>query len=351
MSRLIPNFFILSFLLTTTDLIAQLSVSAGNNASVCLGNSVNLGGSPTASGGTAPYTYSWVPVTYLSNSTAANPACTPAANTSYTVYVTDAAGNTASGSVSVSIYSQSLASAGNGKTICAGDTAILGGPVNLTGGGTVYSWAPNTNISSTSVPYPKVWPPLTTTYTLTVTGPNCPPNVSTVTVTVRPLPPVSAGPNVTIYSGQSIQLQGSGAVNYLWSPSTSLNYPNIPNPDAAPTLTIIYNLLGIDQYGCAAYSSVKVTVIETDSLFFYNTYTPNGDGDNDNWYIGNVYSYPNNTLTVYNRYGRVVYNAHPYINNWHGKTGGDELPAATYYYIFDPGNGKKEIHGAVTIIR
>ena len=330
---------------------AALSVSAGGGGTVCLGTSLTIGGSPTATGGTAPYTYSWAPSTYLSNITIANPTCLPSSNQTYTVFVTDAAGATGTSTVNVFMHGQSLASAGSAQAICLGDTITLGGPTNFTGGGTVFTWAPNIDISNTSAPNPLAWPVVTTTYTLTVTGPNCPTNTSTVNIVVHPLPVVSAGQNITILSGQSTQLNGTGAQNYFWSPSTSLNYPNIAGPDADPSYTITYNLIGTDQYGCAGYSQVTVTVVESDSLFIYNTFTPNGDGDNDNWYIGNIWGCPDNTLTVFNRYGRIVYTAHPYTNNWHGKLNGDELPAATYYFILDPGNGKKEVHGSVTILR
>ena len=252
--------------------------------------------------------------------------------------------------VNVTIQSQSFADAGPDKSLCLGDTVQLGGPTNLTSGGTTYTWTPNANISNANAPYPMVWPTQTTTYTLTANGP-CPPNVSTVTVIVNSLPTVSAGPDVTIFSGQSTTLQGTGATNYYWSPNVSLNYTNIPNPDADPTYTITYFLIGVDANGCAGYDQVKVTVLESDSLFIYNTFTPNADGDNDFWYIGNISKFPDNTLTVYNRFGRVVYSSHPYNNQWTGKSGGEELPAATYYFILDPGNGKKEVHGSVTIIR
>jgi gliding motility-associated-like protein len=248
------------------------------------------------------------------------------------------------------VYAESLASAGTSQEICEGDTVTLGGN-NLNATGVTYNWTPNIDLSSNSAPKPQAWPALTTVYTLTVNGPNCPSNVSSVTITVHPLPAVNAGPDVTIYSGQATQLNGSGATTYFWTPGTSLNYTNIPNPDANPTYTIQYVLIGTDQYGCVNYDGVVVTVLETDSLFLYNTFTPNGDGDNDNWVIGNLDKFPDNTLTIYNRYGRQVYYAHPYSNNWHGKSGGEELPAATYYYILDKGDGSKELHGAVTILR
>lgn len=67
-------------------------------------NTVVIGSSPTAFGGTAPYTYQWSPSTGLSNSMAANPAVSNlTGNTLYTVTVTDANGCSATSDVLVSV--------------------------------------------------------------------------------------------------------------------------------------------------------------------------------------------------------------------------------------------------------
>ncbi|MBK8566732.1 MAG: gliding motility-associated C-terminal domain-containing protein [Saprospiraceae bacterium] len=62
-------------------------------------------------------------------------------------------------------------------------------------------------------------------------------------------------------------------------------------------------------------------------------FTPNGDGMNDEFIIPELEdpdAYPDNELTVFNRWGDVVYHAKPYRNrDWDG--GG--LPAGTYFYI------------------
>ena len=89
-----------------------------------------------------------------------------------------------------------------------------------------------------------------------------------------------------------------------------------------------------------------------DDLIIYNTFTPNEDGVNDCWYIGNIGMYPKNKVEIYNRNGKLVYMASPYMNNWNGKTKDINLPAATYYYVIDTGiKDKEKIRGAVTIIR
>ena len=66
--------------------------NAGLDTTICLGDSVAIGGNPTASG-SGPFTYSWTPTTGLNNSTLANPMCTPSSlgSTTYIVQATSAA--------------------------------------------------------------------------------------------------------------------------------------------------------------------------------------------------------------------------------------------------------------------
>jgi gliding motility-associated-like protein len=70
-------------------------------------------------------------------------------------------------------------------------------------------------------------------------------------------------------------------------------------------------------------------------------FTPDGDGINDEFVIEGIELYPNNTIAIFNRWGVLVYEASNYENNWDGSTqsnftlGGDDLPTATYYYVFD----------------
>ena len=80
-----------------------LTASAGPAKSVSsITPSVTIGGSPTGTGGSGTYTYSWTPTTGLDDPTLANPTASPTVNTTYTVVVTDTAtSNTASSSVTV----------------------------------------------------------------------------------------------------------------------------------------------------------------------------------------------------------------------------------------------------------
>ncbi|MGB8715990.1 MAG: hypothetical protein WCD66_06465, partial [Rhodanobacteraceae bacterium] len=67
---------------------------AGGDIEICHGDSVVIGGTPAASGGTGPYTYSWTPTVGLNNTSIANPTAKPDTTTMYTLLVTDMKGCT-----------------------------------------------------------------------------------------------------------------------------------------------------------------------------------------------------------------------------------------------------------------
>ncbi|WP_207218342.1 T9SS type B sorting domain-containing protein, partial [Hymenobacter persicinus] len=71
-------------------------------------------------------------------------------------------------------------------------------------------------------------------------------------------------------------------------------------------------------------------------LVFYNVITPNNDGLNDKFEIKNVGLYPGNSLTILNRWGKEVYRASNYNNQWDGA----EQAAGVYYYLLKLPGGK-----------
>ena len=80
-------------------------------------------------------------------------------------------------------------------------------------------------------------------------------------------------------------------------------------------------------------------------------FTPNGDGVNDAWIVPGIENYPNNIVTVYNRWGHLVYNDSGYQNDWEGfyKQKREKLPAGSYLYVIDLGNGTPPLQGWIFI--
>ncbi len=348
------NLFYLSiiFLFSAKTVTAQLFVNAGVDTAVCPGGSITLGGYPIVIGGVAPYTYKWTPSTGLSSSTIAHPLLNPTTYTNYTITVTDNEGHTQSNSVFIYMTDIAYIDAGKDTSICIGTSTPIGNVFNIANNGINYSWSPSTGLNDSTSARPIASPLLTTTYTLTAFDGVCQPKISFTKVTVIPIPQIHAGSDTTIFEGAVATLHATGGFNYVWYPQTSLTYPYTANPNAEPIQTTDYFLYGEDNTGkCFSNDTITVTVTPENAIVIYNTFTPNNDSNNDNWYIGNIWKYPNNKLEVYNRFGKIVYKKNSYLNDWDGKSYGIELPAATYFYILDLGDGKVSYHGTVSIVR
>jgi gliding motility-associated-like protein len=352
MIRTAFRLIVASLLLFSWTSYAQVTANAGPDKMLCPGASVIIGGTPSASGGKPPYTYSWSPAAFLNSTSAANPACTGVSYATYTLTVTDDTGAVATDQVVVASYYVANVGAGNDTSICEKSQALLGNDLNVSGMGVSYSWFPSTFLDNNTLPRPTCVNPTTSiSYTLTASSASCPPLTDVVSVTLIPTPPIDAGPDVTINEGEVATLQASGGFFYSWYPQPIV-YFYTANPDVEPVVTTTYYLNGSDATNtCPASDSVVVTVIPSEDVVIYNTFTPNGDNNNDTWYIGNIWKYPHNTVEIYNRNGRLVYKANKYLNTWDGRAFGDALPEGTYFYVLNLGDGKGDRHGTVTIIK
>ena len=97
-------------------------------------------------------------------------------------------------------------------------------------------------------------------------------------------------------------------------------------------------------------------VCDTENVNISEAFTPNQDGINDVWMIYNIENYPNNNLSVHNRWGKLVYSKKGYKNDWDGTFTGNHpkiLPeAASYYYQLDlDGDGIVDYKGWIYITK
>lgn len=330
---------------------AQLKADAGANQTICPGTTAQIG-STGATGGKPPYTYLWMPSNSLNNSAISDPVASPTVTTTYTLIVTDDTAAVDTAFVTIALNSINEVSAGSDTSICENTTFILGGPKNYDNNGVTYSWSPVTGLNNPTSPHPIVKTNGSVTFTLTATATGCPPKTDIITITVIPTPVVDAGSDVFIKEGETVTLHATGGTKYIWEPRDSVMYPFTADPDVTPGDTTKYFVYASDPTGvCFGVDSVTVFVEKSDEIIIYNTFTPNGDGNNDIWFIANIQKYPNCKLEIYNRYGRIVYKVRGYLNNWNGKSSGEELPEATYFYVLDLADGKHTYHGTVTIVR
>ncbi len=82
-------------------------------------------------------------------------------------------------------------------------------------------------------------------------------------------------------------------------------------------------------------------------------FTPNNDGENDVWTIENIDVYAKCQVTVYDRFGRIVYRSQGYDNaaGWDGTCNGQALPSTDYWYVINLPESDRQLMGHVTLLR
>jgi|LauGreDrversion4_2_1035121.scaffolds.fasta_scaffold02041_2 gliding motility-associated-like protein len=98
---------------------------------------------------------------------------------------------------------------------------------------------------------------------------------------------------------------------------------------------------------------LRILPLDEFAIYPNNIITINADGENDIWFIGNLSEYPDNEVTVYDRIGRVVYRAKPYLNDWEPTVEELSYINDTYYYVLKLNKNNKSMvkRGFITIIK
>ncbi|MCB0793127.1 MAG: PKD domain-containing protein, partial [Flavobacteriales bacterium] len=228
--------------------------SAGPDVTICSGSGTVIGGTPSGPPGSS---FAWSPATGLSATNVANPTASPANTTSYVLTVTNA-GCISSDTLLVQVNS-ATADAGPDVAICPGDTTQL-----QASGGVQYVWSPITGLSDPAVADPLAFPLVTTWYTVLVTDTNACIAPDSLLVEVLPLPAVDPGPDTTLCPGDVYVLGGAptgpAGSTYLWSPTTGLNDPTLPDPTLSVTTAGTYLVTVTAPNGCSDTASVELFV-------------------------------------------------------------------------------------------
>ena len=148
--------------------------------------------------------------------------------------------------------------------------------------------------------------------------------------------------------GQIILDSISGGIpgySYVWSDnSTGNSLTDIPAGKYFVTVS--------DLNGCSVTSSMQVEPLNETCLIIPEAISPNGDGTNDVWNIGQIDLYPDVEITIFNRWGVTIWKSGKgYPKPWDGRSNGSDLPIDSYHYIIDLHDGSRLILGNVTIVR
>jgi len=167
---------------------------------------------------------------------------------------------------------------------------------------------------------------------------------------------VDAGPDQSIYLGESVVLQGSsnGTYTYSWVPTKTLSDSTVLTPTAFPKENTSYTITATSNIGCKATDEVLVEVFIP--IRIPNAFSPNNDGLNDVWVIDGMEKFPNSKVYIYNRWGNTVYtDKNGYKVPWDGSLNGAPIPTGTYYYVIDlkgsPDNTDNSVTGSLTVVK
>ena len=138
--------------------------------------------------------------------------------------------------------------------VCPGDTIQL-----LAVGGIDYTWDPEAAWPGSLLPDPVITPLVSGWYSVNTEVGSCFKSDS-VFVEVSVPPTANAGGDIDLCLGSSTNLNGSGSINFLWSPPTFLDDPTLPNPVTTADVDITYTLVVSDAAGCEDSATVNVTI-------------------------------------------------------------------------------------------
>ena len=226
----------------------------------------------------------------------------------------------------IDIESQNV-NLGDDQSLCAGESILLTAP-----DATAYYWSTG-SIQQTA--------PILTPgdYHVTVFFGNCM-DRDTISVDFHPNPELVLPSNTILCSYLGVDMNaGNEGASYSWSTDeTTQTINTIEEGKFSVTITT--------ENGCIAVDEATVNAC-TNNLEIPNLITPNGDGNNDSWIIETIYSYPGNSVEIYNRNGALLFQTENYNNSWNGES----LPATTYFYVIDFNNGGNKQYGSISIVR
>jgi gliding motility-associated-like protein len=195
-----------------------------------------------------------------------------------------------------------------------------------------YNWSPN--VSSTSAAQNLS----TGTYLITLTNEDgCQVDTSVTLSEPGPLS-ISFLDSQISECGEAngfISVSGAGGISPLsfnWNNGASGAYLNGIDEGS-------YILTLSDANNCTVNDTFSIACLPLIPVVAPQFLSPNGDNQNDLWILQNTAQYPEIEVKIYNRWGGLVYEAQPYLNDWNGwsQKGSPDgpLPAATYFYYID----------------
>jgi gliding motility-associated-like protein len=341
----------------------SLNVNAQNDSPICAGEALGL-----VENGSSAIAWSWTSngSAIFSNPTAQNPTATNVSDGEiFTVTITSSGGCTSTAQTTAIVNPMPTATISGGGTFCNPAPNSENIVVTISDGtpGYTLTYSLNGNLQTiTASTAGDVYFTGNGTYILTtISDVNCTNVISgsaSLDITNNVLSPVILSGDTDYCVGDELApiiAQANGIATW-YSDASATNLIGTGDsivPSASVGTVDYYVQQSINN--CLGPLALVSISIEPCDLIIPTAFTPDNDQVNDNWELLNLDEiYPDNVVTIYNRWGSKLYQSEKgsySMNPWDGKYEDEGMPVASYYFIIEPNKeGKEIITGIVSIV-
>ena len=164
-------------------------------------------------------------------------------------------------------------------------------------------------------------------YTVAASIGACSGDTLTTTVTVLVPQPLYLGADTVFCDGSTFAITlPEGFTDPVWTTGSTANVIVV-------TEAGVYTVKAYDAQGCEVFGAISLQLIDCD-LLMPNVMTPNGDGVNDVWSLAPG-PFVSSTMTVFNRFGSIVWEGDPSRNGFRGLNSNtlEPLSDGVYYFV------------------
>jgi gliding motility-associated-like protein len=230
-----------------------------------------------------------------------------------------------------STYDSLVVTVNTFQTTVSADTIICGGAdIEVwASGGITYLWQVSgvTVSVDSSFIYSVIVP---TRFNVEVTDTNSCVDTASVFASLLEQPVLDLGPDIKTFWGDEYLLNPfTNGIIFLWTPAEGLSCNTCLNPIITDAEIGTFYLSVTNSLGCVSRDSISISY--SGSIYVPNSFTPNGDGDNDffNAFGNGIVSFE---MAIYDRWGELLFLSKNMTNSWDGTYLGEPVKTDTYIW-------------------
>lgn len=304
-----------------------------DSVTVCKNSSITL------DAGTAAV-MNWSPALYLNDSTLTHPVCTPDSSVTYYLTAQSENGCTKQVKIGVEVLDKLELIVSPDLALCPLDTFQLSADVVAAPDNAVvnYHWTPAQLLNSSNIANPQGnYPSANTSFTVIASAGTCASDTGTVLVTLNTAPALQVQEDIvtTPLTHTELTALSSQTLSYQWQGTDSFTCADCHTAVIYPTQSQMVFVTGTTAAGCTVTDSVYIRVVgcHPEMIFLANTFTPNGDGQNDKFYAHSQAIGTLNSFRVFNEWGQMVFVTDDLNQGWDGNVNGHPAACAVYTYL------------------